>query len=163
MTATADMCCGALVTGKTERGSVKRQIESETSKVKTGKSAAESSHRALLFNLISPYTIRRLAQRKTAGGVKYGSVQWRQGINDAEYVADRFNHLMEHLLRFMESGNRDDDNIGAMLWALDALSEVERLCPQALERICGFSDLFGEKATAFHLQEMKERKARGEL
>jgi hypothetical protein len=139
---------------------MKRSIETETSKVATGKGPAVSSHRALFFNLISPHTLRRLAKRLTAGAEKYGSVQWRQGINDAEYVADRFNHLVEHLLRFMEAGNEDDDNIGAMLWALNALSEVERLCPLALNHVVGVSNLFAEKATAFHSQEMKGRQAR---
>jgi hypothetical protein len=139
---------------------MKRKIETETSKVATGKGPAASSHRALSFNLLSPHTLRRLAVRSTVGGEKYGSVQWRQGINDAEYVADRFNHVVEHLLRFMESGNREDDNLGAMLWGLSVLSEVERLCPDALNHIIGMADLFGEKATTFHQREMKERAER---
>lgn len=116
---------------------------------------AASSHRALFFNLISPHTLRRLAKRKTGGGIKYGIVQWRQGINDAEYVADRFNHLWEHLLDFMERGNVNDDNIGGMLWALDALSEVERLCPEALAHVVGICDVFGASAVKMHDAEMK--------
>ena len=107
---------------------MKRKIETETNIVVTGAVAA-SSYEAPFFNLISPFTIRRLAWRKTVGAKKYGSVQWRQGINDAEYTRDRFNHFIEHVLNFMSSGNKFDDNIGAMLWALDALSEIERLAP----------------------------------
>ena len=135
-----------------------RVIEKETSKIAPGKSAAVSSHQALFYNLISPHTIRRLALRKTNGAKKYGSVQWRQGVNDADYVTDRFNHLVEHLLRFMESGNKDDDNIGGMLWALDALSEVERLSPQSLSRVVGISDVFGVAAARLHAEEMKQGK-----
>jgi hypothetical protein len=134
-----------------------RRIETETNKVTTGKSAAQSSFKALNFNLISPHTIRRLAKRMTIGAQKYGSIQWRQGANDAEYVADRFNHLVEHLLNFMDSGNDLDDNIGGMLWALNCLSEVERLAPKALSNIVGINDLFGHSATAFHKEEMKRR------
>jgi hypothetical protein len=135
----------------------KRAVEKETTIEKIGSSVAASSHRALFFNLISPYTIRRLAERKTVGGKKYGIVQWRQGMNDAEYVADRFNHLVEHLLNFMDTGNAHDDNIGGMLWALDCLSEVERLCPAAFKHVVGISNVFGDSAVAMHKDEMARR------
>jgi hypothetical protein len=135
----------------------KREVDKETSKEMIGKSNAASSHRALSYNLISPHTIKRLAQRKSVGFVKYGSVQFRQGINDAEYVADRFNHLVNHLLEFMDHGNEGDDNIGGMLWALDCLSEVERLCPEALKHVVGISNLFGKEAVEFHQKEMRNR------
>ena len=138
------------------RINTKRVVETETTVEPIG--AALSSHRAEYFNLISPHTIRRLAKRHTGGGVKYGIVQWRLGLNDAEYVADRFNHLWEHMLKFMESGDADDDNIGGMLWALDCLSEAERLCPDALERVVGLSDLFGTDAVAMHEDDMSRRK-----
>ena len=134
-----------------------RNIEAETSKVTTGNGPAQSSFKALNFNLISPHTLRRLAKRKSVGAVKYGTIQWRQGINDAEYVADRYNHLVEHLLSFQESGNEHDDNIAGMLWALDCLSEVERLAPAALKYIVGINDLFGRSATSFHREELKRR------
>lgn len=128
---------------------LKRSIEAEQTREQIGHSGAVSSHQALFFNLISPYTIRRLAERKTAGGKKYGLVQWRIGINDSEYVADRFNHLFNHLLEFMEHGNEYDDNLGAMLWALDCLIEVERLCPQALRHVVGLCNVYGEQAKDF--------------
>ena len=135
-----------------------RDINSEITRVQTGTSVAQSSFKALNFNLISPHTLRRLAKRMSVGAQKYGSLQWRQGLNDAEYIADRFNHLVEHLLNFMESGNEIDDNLGGMLWGLNCLSEVERLAPKALSSIVGINDLFGRSATAFHKEEMKRRK-----
>lgn len=134
-----------------------RDVASETTKVQTGNSKAVSSKEALYYHLISPSLIRRLALRKTVGGKKYGQVQWRQGINDREYVRDRFNHLWEHLLKFMESGNTKDDNIGGMVWALDCLSEVERLCPESFKSIVGTCDLFGESAEVYHNEEMERR------
>jgi hypothetical protein len=127
----------------------KRDVAVEQTREQIGHSGAVSSHQALFFNLISPYTIRRLAERKTAGGKKYGLVQWRIGINDSEYVADRFNHLFNHLLDFMEHGNEHDDNLGAMLCALDCLIEVERLCPQALSHVVGLCNVYGERAKEF--------------
>jgi hypothetical protein len=136
----------------------KRVVEQETSTEVIGAGAAVSSHRADFFNLISPHTIRRLARRHTGGAIKYGSVQWRQGLNDTEYIADRFNHLWEHMLKFMESGNTEDDNIGGMLWALDCLSEAERLCPEAFSHVIGVSNVFGEAAVTVHTAEMLRRK-----
>jgi hypothetical protein len=98
-----------------------------------------------------------LAKRLTVGGDKYGTVQWRQGINDAEYVTDRFNHFFDHLLKFMEDGNVKDDNLGAMLWGLHALVEVEALAPEALNLIIGQCQLFGAEATKVHEKEMDTR------
>ena len=131
--------------------SIKRNVETETTKEQvSGTSKAASSHAALYYHLIDPDTIRRLAQRKTGGGKKYGWVQWRQGINDVEYVADRYNHLWDHLLEFQANANKYDDNLGAMLWALDCLCAVERLCPGILERVIGTSHLFGQTAEDYH-------------
>jgi hypothetical protein len=139
---------------------LKRKVEEETSKVVTGKSGAASSHQALFYNLISPHTIRRLAKRLTGGGIKYGIVQWRIGVNDETYVADRFNHLWEHLLQFMDTGNEHDDNLGGMLWAINALCEVERLSPESLSHVVGITNKFGEVARKFHEEEMKNRESK---
>lgn len=136
----------------------KRVVEKETSTERIGTGVAVSSHQAAFFNLVSPHTIRRLALRHTSGGKKYGIVQWRQGLNDAEYVADRFNHLWEHMLKFMESGNEEDDNIGGMLWALDCLAEAERLYPDALRRVVGLSNLHGDTAVKMHKEDMAGRR-----
>lgn len=148
--------CSAL---SNRREGERRDITKETNAVKTGTSRAVSSHKALFFHLISPHTLRRLAKRKTDGGIKYGTVQWRQGINDVEYVADRLNHMFAHMCNFLEDGNEKDDNLGAILWAVDALIEVERLAPEVLKEVVGTSKLFGESATAYHERE-KERRAR---
>lgn len=134
-----------------------RNIAEENTKVVTGLSPAVSSHKALNFNLVSPFVIIRLAQRLSVGAAKYGSVQWRQGINDVEYVTDRFNHTFQHLLNFMIEGNTKDDNLGAILWGLQCLLEVERLAPEALEGIVGVGNLFGEAATIFHKEELNRR------
>jgi hypothetical protein len=134
-----------------------RDVTTETNKVVTGKSPAASSHKAQAYNLISPRFLRRLAKRLTVGGEKYGSVQWRQGINDADYVTDRFNHFFEHLLKFMEAGNTQDDNLGAMIWGLHCLADVEELAPEALAKVIGTCNLFGETATKVHEAEKKDR------
>lgn len=138
----------------------KRVVENENTKVVTGKSGASSSHKALSYNLISPHTINKLATRLSVGAQKYGSVQWRIGINDAEYVADRFNHTVEHLMKFMHEGQAEDDNLAAILWGVNALCEVERLAPDAFKHIVGITNKFGESAREFHEQEMKDRESK---
>jgi Domain of unknown function (DUF5664) len=137
----------------------RRDVAAETNKVVTGAGAAVSSKRCLYYHLISPHFIKRLAERLTVGGDKYGMVQWRQGINDHLYVQDRLNHFWEHLLAFMEHGNEHDDNLGAMMWGLHALEEVERLCPVVLRRVLGVCNLHGPSATRVHVQEMDRRAA----
>lgn len=125
----------------------------------TGNSPAVSSHKALNFNLVSPHVLMRLAKRLSDGATKYGSLQWRQGINDAEYVADRFNHTIQHMLNFMVEGNTKDDNLGAAMWGLHCMMEVERLAPEALNKIVGVSNIYGELATKMHNIEMAKRNA----
>jgi hypothetical protein len=136
-----------------------RDIANETTQEVTGRGPAVSSHKALNFNLVSPYMIIRLAKRLSDGATKYGSYQWRQGINDAEYITDRFNHTFQHMLNFMIDGNTKDDNLGAMLWGIHCLMEVERLSPDSLNKIIGNTDIYGEYATIMHELEMKERNA----
>jgi hypothetical protein len=140
-----------------------RKVEAETSKVRTGGGVAVSSYKALSFNLMSPHVVARLAKRLSVGGDKYGSVQWRQGINDAEYVADRFNHGVQHLLNFMAHGNTKDDELAGAMWAIHCLMEVERLCPNALKNVVGLCDLHGATASVFHQDEATVRKFRSEV
>lgn len=135
-----------------------RDVAAETTQELIGKTGVVSSHKAPLYHLIAPETIRRLAERLTVGSKKYGSVQWRIGLNDEEYVADRYNHLWEHLLALQQDGNEKDDNLGAMLWALNALIEVERLCPDTFKKVFGTCYLSGASARLVHEEEMKRRK-----
>jgi hypothetical protein len=138
----------------------KRKIKSDDLKVATGKTIAMSSHKALFFHDIPPELIRRIAKRYTGetdsngvplgGHVKYGighlNLNWRIGLGDPEYIADRFNHLVEHLLYFLEDGNEKDDNLAAIGWCLGFLMESERHAPEAFKSVFGQCKLFGESA-----------------
>lgn len=129
--------------------SKKRNVAAEKNMVSPGQSKAASSKECPHFHLISPFTIQRLAERKLVGAQKYGPAQARMGLDDPAYVADRLNHLFQHLMDFMAHGNQYDDNFGAMLWALDFLCEVERLYPMALEevrRLCVLAAPLAENA-----------------
>lgn len=128
-------------------------------KVTTGKSTALSSHKALFFHDIPPELIRRIAKRYTGeikdgkpsgGHLKYGTghlnLNWRVGLDDVEYVVDRFNHLVDHLLDFSENLNDFDDNLAAMAWCIGFLMEAERLAPEVFREAFGQCKLFGEQA-----------------
>lgn len=133
-----------------------RNVANEKNQVTIGKTGAKSTKKALLFHLIAPTTVRRLAERLTVGAAKYGVVQWRIGLNDVEYVADRYNHLWAHLL-LLQEGDTEDDHLGAMLWAINALMEAERLCPEAYKKVLGTCQLFGEAARAYNQEVMEGR------
>jgi len=146
----------------------KTNTKSKELKVATGKTIAMSSHKALFFHDIPPELIRRIAKRYTGeidsygvplgGHVKYGighlNLNWRIGLGDPEYIADRFNHLVEHLLYFLEDGNEKDDNLAAIGWCLGFLMEAERHAPEAFKSVFGQCKLFGESARKLQ-EEMK--------
>lgn len=134
-----------------------RDVASEDSIEQTGQSAAVSSSKALYYHLIDPDTIRALARRKTEGAIKYGSVQYRQGLTDPEYVADRLNHFIEHTLKWIDTGDEFDDNSGAMLWFLDMVQTIKRECPDVLRQVLGKSKLIGETAAQAHKEEVARR------
>ena len=131
----------------------KRNIATETNAVAPGETEAKSSHEALYFYDIPPELIRRIGQRYTGGhkkyGVKHTNLNWRIGLTDPKYIADRFNHLVFHLLDFMENMNDNDDNLGGIAWAVGFLMEVERLAPNAFRNVFGQCKLFGESAKLF--------------
>lgn len=136
------------------QGDRRRDVEKETTAVSVGDTEAKSSAGALFFNDIPPELIRRLAKRYTGGHKKYSpnslvNYNFRIGLTDPKYIADRLNHLVEHVLNFMESGNDLDDNLAAIVWACAFLMEAERLAPEELRKVVGHCQYFGESAKQF--------------
>lgn len=135
--------------------SPKRVLEQETDeqKIVAGKkSEAMSSHQALFYHDIPPELLRRIAKRYTGGHVKYSkeitmNLNWRMGLNDPHYVMDRLNHMIGHMVEFLDTGNQNDDNLGAIAWCAGFLMEVERLHPKVLKQIIGQSRFSGNSAT----------------
>lgn len=131
-----------------------RKIEIETNKVQTGQSAALSSKKSLYFHDVPPEFYRRTALRHTSGHTKYNdnpvpitmNLNWRIGLDDPLYVMDRLNHMFEHMINFLESGNTKDDNLGAISWCCAFLMECERLHPEVFKKIWGQCSLSGKEA-----------------
>lgn len=139
----------------------KRKVETETEKTVTGKrSNAMSSTEQLFYHDIPPELIKRLAKRYTVGHKKYSgdvtmNLNWRSGLHDPFYCMDRLNHVIEHLMNFLEDGDVRDDNLGAIVWGCAYLMEVERLYPDVLTQVVGQMQLHGKHA-ADKLLELKK-------
>lgn len=142
---------------------MKRDIGKETHSTEPGNSSAKSSKQCLYYHDVPPELYRRAALRYTEGHKKYGTgpvnINWRIGITDPKYVADRLNHMFEHMLNFLENGDGLDDNLGAIVWNAGFLMEVQRLSPDTLDQVIGQSKLFGEEAEAY--KALLEKKLKG--
>lgn len=70
-----------------------------------------------------PYEAQlRLAARFEVGETRYGRDNWRKGLRDDEYVAERIAHLMNHAARILakmrgQIPDDGEDDAGAILWA----------------------------------------------
>lgn len=149
----------------------RRDVSKETHKVATGNSAAFSSKKALYYHDIPPEFYRRVGRRHTVGHTKYNddpipitmNLNWRIGLDDPLYVMDRLNHMFEHIIDFLENGNTNDDNLGAIGWSCCFLMECERMHPEVFNQIWGQSKFSGHNAKLHkeHLQRLIERKSNG--
>lgn len=130
-----------------------RRVAEEKLSTTPGKSIAKSSVKSLFYHDVPPELIRRIALRYTEGHQKYGvshtNLNWRIGLNDSEYVADRINHMFQHMLNFLSDGDVLDDNLGAIAWSVGFLCEVERLSPSTLEEVLGQCKLYGTEAQKY--------------
>jgi len=74
----------------------------------------------LAFHLISAWGLRRLAKRYALGAGVHGERNWESGIP----VSDTINHMMEHLLLYLQ-GDRTDDHMAAVAWGAFAVMHYE--------------------------------------
>lgn len=98
------------------------------SDVATFQSGAQSSGKALRFDLIPRSLLRRLALRFGLGAEKYPEFNYRKGLTDKQFILDRINHLQEHFHAYLAPENdaeRTDDNLGGIAWGCAFLCEVE--------------------------------------
>ena len=62
------------------------------------------------YDLIEPSYIRGLAETLGYGAEVYEENNWKKGVNDYKYVRDTWNHLVEHLNKFLE-GDRSEPHL----------------------------------------------------
>lgn len=74
------------------------------------------------YDLISPYTMRRLARIMEKGCEKYGERNWEQGA-----PADRFlDSCLRHLGQW-QMGMHDEDHLGQALWNLHCIVHFDEI------------------------------------
>lgn len=86
--------------------------------VKTFSSGAQSSSSKAGYWMIPFVVLQAVARRFDLGALKYDAHNWKRGCEDAAFMRDRFNHLFEHLLKFKEGGDEEDDMEGSIVAVL---------------------------------------------
>lgn len=81
------------------------------------------------YHLIPMEGLVRTAKRFDLGAEKHGPFNWMRSTHkegDAyAFCASAYNHMMDHALRMRQGVDNDDDHLGAIGWAVMALSYVE--------------------------------------
>lgn len=82
------------------------------------------------YDLVPPILLEQVAKRFELGLERYGRDNWRTGLSDPEFLQNRANHALAHLLAFIHQTPGEDspmDNLAAVGWAVAVLLEAERL------------------------------------
>lgn len=92
-------------------------------------SGATSTTEKPRYDLIPLTALRRLADRFGYGAKKHGDHNYKAGYDDPDFIRDRKNHLVEHIMNYIQ-GDRSTDHLGAILCNAAMLAELERLAGQ---------------------------------
>jgi len=85
------------------------------------KSGAKSSEIKPRYDLVPIEAIRRIAERLGKGAAFHGEHNYRKGVDDEEFIVERRNHAVEHLLNYV-SGTTTKDKRGDIDTPMDHLS-----------------------------------------
>lgn len=88
--------------------------------------AIRSNDVKLRYDLVPVDAFRRLVRRYTDGADKYGENNWQKGFKWSVV----YNHLMEHLMKFKNGENPEDDHLAAIAWGCFALMIYQETCPE---------------------------------
>jgi len=102
----------------------------------TGKSGALSSgHVPAMWQVPLSLTLS-CARRMTKGNDKgYSIHNWRKGLGDVNFIRDRANHALQHLIMLMNGDMTIDDaqgNSDGLSWFVAMINEALRLHPEAV-------------------------------
>lgn len=79
----------------------------------------------VMYQLISPIGLRRLAETMKEGFDKYGAYNWERGMP----IGDILNHGIRHLFLYLE-GDRSEDHLAHAAWNLFAAMHMEETHPE---------------------------------
>jgi hypothetical protein len=99
-------------------------------------SGASSSERRPAYEQIYLGFLKRLGARFALGEEKHDRGNWLRAYKvnakdsayryDIDFLRDRYNHAVEHLLS-LSTGTKDDDHLGAVGWFLSMAAEAEEV------------------------------------
>lgn len=129
--------------------SIKKDTEPSI-EVVTSKSGVKSTAVKNRFDLVPPTFLTRVAARFALGSQHYADYNWRDGVEDEEFVQNRINHMMIHWQRFLQGGcqcssepllagigSDGDDDLAAVAWCIAMLMEFQEhpLGKQTIKRV----------------------------
>ena len=91
----------------------------------TFRSGAKSAEVKPRYDLIVDGA-RRGAQRMAEGAASHGERNYERGVDDAAFVKDRENHMVEHALLYA-AGDRSTDHLGAVVANAAILARLEAM------------------------------------
>lgn len=63
-----------------------------------------------------PYhSLERVGRIFDEGANKYGKDNWKKGVDDKEYIEERTNHAIRHLMLWA-NGDRNEDHLAKVAW-----------------------------------------------
>lgn len=77
------------------------------------------------FDLIPPYSLRRLARHYENGAIKYGDRNWEKGQPISSYIDSMLRHGQDFL-----AGDRSEDHLSAVAWNAFAAMFTEEMVRQ---------------------------------
>jgi hypothetical protein len=76
-------------------------------------SGARSSEEKPRYDLVPACALEREAIRMAEGARSHGENNYQRGLNDAAFIRDRINHMIEHALKYA-AGDRSTDHLAAV-------------------------------------------------
>lgn len=86
-------------------------------------SGAKSSEEAPRYDLVEPAFVRATAERMGQGAKTHGDRNYMAGADDPEFIRDRVNHLVGHVLKFA-AGDTSEDHFAAACANLNMLAAL---------------------------------------
>lgn len=90
----------------------------KTEEIHTFTSGASSSNHKPPYECLTITLLRRSAMRMQKG-MHYGKHNWKKGIADKQFILDRLNHAIEHLIKAQSEIDNDtemtDDDLAAVV------------------------------------------------
>jgi hypothetical protein len=87
------------------------------------------------FDLMSPFSLKRLAAVYERGAVKYDERNWEKGQPQMRY----FDSAIRHLIAWYE-GQEDEDHLAQAMWNVSSMVHQDELMRRGVQRYLSLDD-----------------------